>query len=237
MTPILSVVLPAHNEVDGIRDVLERLHDEVTARFEPGEVEIVVVDDASTDATAEVLDGLTGELPELAVVRQPANLGHGPTLVRAIDESRAPWIFHVDSDGQFDPADFSRLWAARDGSELVLGVRSHRQDPRHRLVLSRLVAHLVGRLAGHPVRDANTPFKLFRRSLWDEVRPLMPADPFAPSVLLVLGAHRLGRSVFEVPVGHLPRPHGTSHLRPVRLGRGVLAALGDTVRFQRRLRS
>src|SRR5690606_21227079 len=110
------------------------------------------------------------------ILAQVPNQGHGPALIRGFDEARGHWIGHLDTDEQIPTSELARLWAVREGHDLVLGRRVERDDPRHRLVLTWFVRTVVTRLARRPVPDANVPCKLFTDALWAEVRPLLPAD-------------------------------------------------------------
>lgn len=228
---ILSIVMPVYNEAEVIQSVVGSFVTDVLDKF-GDRVEFVVVDDCSTDGTAKLLDGLAARDHRIVVEHSAVNGGHGPSLVRAIELSSGSWIFHADSDGQFVPGDFWALWERREEADLVLGVRAQRNDPRHRLLLTRIVRLGVAALAGRRITDANVPFKLFRRALWDELRPLMPAKTLAPSILLSLGAGARDRRMIEVPVTHLARPHGVSTLRLWRLVRFSLAGLQQMLSFR-----
>jgi dolichol-phosphate mannosyltransferase len=230
---VLSIVLPAYNEAPALADLLRELERDVASRV--GDAELVVVDDASTDETPGLLRGLEGEIARLRVERRSANAGHGPTVARALDLAAGAWIFQLDSDRQFVVSDFWRLWAARGSADLVLGVRVDRRDPRSRLVLSRVVAAAVSLLAGRRLQDPNVPFRLVRSELWDDLRPLLPAPPLAPSILTALGAAARGWRIAEVPVSHRPRTHGASSLRSWRLVRFSLRGLVELLRFRVRL--
>ncbi len=230
--PALSVVLPVYNEPG-----IERVVREVVALVDdlaPGRGEVLVVDDASTDDTPSTLARLAAELPTLVVLRQEVNQGHGPALLRGFGAARGDWIGHLDTDDQIPTTELGRLWAAREGADLVLGSRVRRHDPRHRLVLTAFTRALVGRLAGTPVHDANVPCKLFTRDLWAEVAPLVPADTFAPSLALVVVASRRGRTVRTLEVRHQARAEGETTLRPARLARAVVRSTAQTVAVARR---
>lgn len=232
MSERLSVVIPVHNE----RPVIESLLADAKALVDalPG-AEIVVVDDASTDGTAEALERAQRANPNLRVIRQSQNKGHGPAVIAAVSASTGDWIFQIDSDGQFDVPQFWELWNLRDNADLVLGFRAERHDPLHRIALSRVVATAVSLLAGRRVRDPNIPFRLYRRSLWDELAPLVPDDTLIPSIFISLGALARRHQIVEVPVIHHPRPHGRSSLRAGKLMRFCLRALRQLIEFRIRL--
>lgn len=230
----VSVVMPVYNEAEVIQRVVAGFVSDVLDRLD--DAEIVLVDDRSTDATPGLLDELAERNPRIRVEHSPVNSGHGPSMCRAIELSRGRWVFHADSDGQFVSGDFWSVWERRHDGDLVLGVRAERHDPRHRLFLTRIVRLGVALLAGRRITDANVPFKLFGRELWDELDDAMPKPTLAPSILLAVGTAALGRRIVEVPVTHLARPHGSSTLRLWRLVRFSLAGLRQLVEFRMRLR-
>ena len=195
----LSIVMPVYNEDQVIESLVRELEVHVAERLP--EVELVVVDDCSTDATASILDRLAREREWLVVEHASRNAGHGPSVVRGLRMSRGEWIFQLDSDGQFEVADFWKLWEARTEADLVLGVRVDRSDPLHRLVLSRIIALAVSVLARRRLRDPNVPFRLVRRELWDGPRAVaLAGDPRAVDP----GRPRRGRQ--EVAGCRDPRP-------------------------------
>jgi dolichol-phosphate mannosyltransferase len=230
----LSVVVPAFNEEGEIEALVLDLGRDVVGRY--GEVEAIVVDDCSTDRTPAILDGLADTRPWLRVHHAACNEGHGPSVVAGLGLARGAWIFQLDADRQFVVAELADLWARRDDADLVLGVRVARRDPSHRLVLSVAVRAVTSLLAGRRLRDSNTPFRLFRRELWEELRPLIGPATLAPSIFLVVGAAVRGRRIVEVPVTHLPRARGRSSLRAWRLVRFSLRGLLQLVAFRRALR-
>ena len=232
--PILSIVVPAFNEGAIIARTIDDLRAEIADRLDG--VEIVVVDDASTDATGAVLDGLAAADPRLVVVHAEVNRGHGPSVRRGLDRARGEWILQLDADGEIAPADFWSLWAERGRASVIVGYRVDRRAPGHRIALNRLARWTVRGLAsGRPLRDVNAPFKLVRREVWEDLRPAFPAAPAVPSILLLLGAAVRGRAIVEVPVRHLPRLGGESTLRPVRLAKLSLSAAAELLRFRVRL--
>jgi dolichol-phosphate mannosyltransferase len=228
----LSVVMPVYNEAAGVAAVVRAVATHVLDVVPDSE--LVVIDDCSNDATSTILHQAAAEDGRVRVLVNEVNLGHGPSVRRGIEESRGEWILHLDSDGQVDVAEFPVLWSRREGSDLVLGVREQRHDPIVRLVLTRLTRALVSVLARHRVRDANTPFRLVSRSLFDHLSPAIPKDVFAPSVLVVLGAHRAHAVVTEVPITHFERAHGTSTLHLRRLAGAVWRSAVQTLQFSRR---
>jgi len=225
----LSVVVPVWNEEGSISLLVEEL-----ARVLP-EHELIVVDDASTDETPRILDGLQQRYPALRVERLERNSGHGAAVAKGIELTSGEWVFVLDSDRQIVVEDFNRLWAARDGAALVLGLREPRRDLLYRRAGSRFVAAFASLLAGHRLRDPNVPFRLFRRRLWSELSPAMAVGARAPMLTLSLGAAVQGESIVQVPVSHRARPWGRPSLAGLRLVRFGAQTVAEMLRFRLRL--
>jgi len=230
----LSIVMPVYNESEVIESILHDLERDVVSRLP--DVEVIAVDDCSTDGTTAILVRLSGEREWLAVERADANAGHGPSVLRGLRRTGGDWIFQIDSDAQFDLADFWKLWEARAEADLLLGVRVERRDPPHRLVLSRIVSLAVSTLARRRLRDPNVPFRLIRRELWEDLEPLLPPAALAPSILMALGATTRAWRVVELPVRHLPRARGSSNLRALRLVAFSARGLHELIAFHRALK-
>ena len=228
----LSVVVPVFDEAGSIEALVRDLEHEIVPLFET--VEVIVIDDASTDETPTILDRLASARPWLVVEHAGQNAGHGASVMRGLRRASAEWIFQTDSDGQFLMAEFPLLWERRHQSDLALGVRVQRNDPTHRLLLTRTVRLAASLLAGRRIHDVNTPFRLLRRSLWLELEPHIEPDTLAPNILVTLGAAVRERRIVSVAVTHLPRERGTSTLRTLRLVRFSLRGLGQLLAFRYR---
>jgi glycosyltransferase involved in cell wall biosynthesis len=226
--------MPVYNEAGVIADVVAELGRDVVARLDG--VEVVVVDDGSTDATPATLDALAADHSWLTVIHAESNKGHGPSLRQALDASDSDWLFQMDSDGQQVAAEVWDLWALREDADVVVGVRRGRSEGRHRDAVSAF-ARFAARLAGGGrLRDVNVPFKLIRREVWDDLRGDIPAQPVAPSLLIAVGASMRGWRLREVEISHLPRRAGDSTVDVPALVRLTAGALRELIRFRRRVR-
>lgn len=212
----LAVVMPAYNEAEGLPEFLRELH----AALSPlaGRLDLVVVDDRSTDATVPVLRELADDLPGLTVIEADANRGHGPTALAAYRAGlalRPDLIVHVDGDGQFHGIDLARAVraAVATRADVVHGVRRGREDPWFRRVLTGIVGVVVGFAAGRRVPDVNTPLRVYRPGPLAELLELVPDDALVPHVHFSLAEARRGFRVRYLEVASLPRrgsnPTGT----------------------------
>jgi dolichol-phosphate mannosyltransferase len=234
LAPQLSIVMPVYNEAGGIADVVAEMAAEVLDRI--GDAELVLVDDASTDATPGILDDLAAFDARVKVHHAAQNGGHGPALRRALDESAGDWIFQIDSDGQQLASEFWKLWQRRHEADLVMGVRPINRNGRHRILVSLAARYVNKALGGGSIRDVNVPFKLFRRTLWEDLRDEIPATPMVPSLLITLGAGIRGWRIAQTPISSLPRQHGSSTVNVPALVRLCRGALSEVVAFRRALR-
>ena len=200
---MVSIVMPAYNEAEIIESCVREWHMEVVSRI-PGS-ELIVVDDCSRDATGEIVNRLSGELPGVRCIRPPRNGGHGPALRFGFDAAQYPWIFQTDSDRQHLPSDFWKLWEIRDNADFVFGIRDQRADGLVRLVITRCMRLINFLIWGIWVRDANCPFKLMRADALRSVLSKVPRDCFIPMVLVSLLSRRMKFRVVEMYVTHLPR--------------------------------
>jgi glycosyltransferase involved in cell wall biosynthesis len=216
----LSVVIPAYNE----RPALEPLLGEVEqACSSIGlEWEVVVVDDGSTDGSAELLEGLARERDPVRLVQLRRNFGKSAALRAGFDASRGRIVVTLDGDGQDDPTEIPALVAKlEEGYDVVSGWKRERRDPTFKRWGSRLFNRLTAKLSGVPLHDVNCGLKAYRgpavRSLeiYGEQHRLIP----------VIGFQR-GWRVAELPVRHRPREQGRSKFGPERYARGVLDLFG-----------
>ena len=203
-TGLVSVILPVHNEAENLRLLLPKLS--ATLRELAVPYEIVVVDDGSTDDTAEVLSGS----PESGIrpVQLRRNTGQTAALMAGIRSAKGDVLVVMDGDLQNDPADIPQLLAKlSEGYDVVSGWRTERQDaPVRRNLLSRAANRLISIVSGVRLHDYGCSLKAYRRSALEGVRLYGEMHRFIP-----IYAYWNGARVAELPVRHHPRRHGASH--------------------------
>ncbi len=229
---LLTVVMPAYNEEEGIERAVREVRHFVLDRVE--DAELVVIDDGSTDSTGVILDRWTAQEPRLRVIHQ-TNKGHGGALRTGFDLAQGTYLFVLDSDRQIPLEAFDAAWRAALERDGILGVRRRRHDARIRLVLSAVVRRLVGLLFGVQLSDANAPFKVFRRSIWLQARALIPEETLTPSLFLAIYMRWGGWDVAERAVPHRQRTTGAVSLQRWKLIRFCLKAFKQLLRFRKAL--
>ena len=235
--PDLCFVMPAYNEQDCIAKVIGEWLAELARCVPSGRYLAIIVNDGSQDRTGEILDTLAARQKNLRVIHQ-ANGGHGAALLRGYREAvefDAEWVFHVDSDDQFEPSDFRLLWERRSQSRFVTGYRRSRHDALHRLVITRLVRGLNLMMFGYYLKDANIPFRLIHGAYLNRLLSRLPDPVFAPNIFLSLLAARDGQKLLEVPVTHKPRETGAVSIVRWKLIKVCFRSARELFRFRRQL--
>lgn len=233
-SPRLTVIMPVYNEQDAIVSAVEDVQRHVLDHV-PG-AELVVVDDGSRDRTGALLDDAAARDPRIRVIHQP-NGGHGAALLTGLNASRGEYVFMIDSDRQIPLDNFASAWEhLTAGRDAVFGVRRRRYDPKLRLYLSGLIRQSVNVLFRVRLYDANVPYKLFRRAVWNDVRDCVPDGTLAPSMFLAIAAKSRGYNILEIDVTHKERDTGEVTLRHFKLLKFCARGLAQLVSLRRRVR-
>ena len=218
----ISVVIPAYDEADSIPSLLERLVGTLPSLAPTWEV--LVVDDGSTDGTAEVVRQLG--LPGVQVLPLRVNQGKSAALRHGLGLASGDTVILMDADGQDDPGELERMLAAleEENLDLVTGRRAHRNDRAAKRIPSRVYNWTTSRVTGVPGRDFNSGFKAMRAEVADSIDLYGELHRYIP-VLAAWNGYRTG----EVDVQHRPRAGGHSKFGMNRFWRGMLDLV--TVKF------
>lgn len=229
---LISCVFPAWNEEENIGPLLDE-----TLHALPGfanDIDVVVVDDGSTDSTARVVQSFAERDARVRLVAHPVNLGYGHALRSGLTHSRGDAVAFVDGDRQFRIADLARLLDRFDEADIVAGHRVRRADPWHRLVIARVYHFVLRTVFGLQLHDVDCAFKLYRRDVIDTIVPKLESGGAFASAELLIRAQTAGYRIVEVPVPHHPRIAG----RPKGASPRVIArTLSEIRRLRKSLRA
>ncbi len=208
MRPLLSVVIPVYNEAATVARLIERV------RRAPIEqpLELVVVDDASTDDTGRILDQIAASDGDgLRLIRHPHNRGKGAAVRSGIASARGEIVLIQDADLEYDPRDYPALLEPilEGNADAVFGNRFH--GGSHRVLYfwhtvgNRSLTLLTNLLTGLNMSDMEAGYKVFRAETLRQLE--LTADRFGIEPELVIKVARLGCRVYEVPI----RYHGRTY--------------------------
>jgi glycosyltransferase involved in cell wall biosynthesis len=215
----LSVVLPAFNEEANVGTAIQAAH-KVAGRL-CADHEVIVVDDGSTDATAAVVLAAAAEDPRVRLVRHERNRGYGEALRSGFVSARKDLVFFTDADNQFDLEELEGFLRWIDRVDVAVGYRVNRQDPFMRRVFAAGWNYLVRVLFYVPVRDIDCAFKLFRRSVLEDLHIESVGAMVNTELMVKLG--RSGIALVELGVTHRPRVAGKARgANPRVIGRALV---------------
>lgn len=232
MADTVSAVLLAYNEAGTIEAEARSIQAAVIDRL-PGS-ELIVAEDGSRDGTKEILSRLAPELG-LRLVSGEKRKGYAAALRDALSLADRPWVFFMDSGGKHDPAEFWKLWAAREDRDLVVGVKTGRQDQAYRQLLTRGFNAVVNSYFGTNFTDIDSGFRLYRRPAVAKItaRPWLNRDLVASEI--TLRAFHAGCRVGEVPISYRQRAGVSRGLPPGKIPGVIWRVLRNFPRLKRDL--
>jgi len=225
--PGLSISFPAWNEEANIGKAIEdgvRVASQLTDDFE-----VVVVDDGSTDHTADVVREYASQHPQVRLIQHKVNQGYGAAVFDGLVGGTKEWAFFTDSDLQFVLDELERFWALRDKADLVIGYRAPRRDSFIRKFNGLGWTWLTNVLFGYVSRDVDCAFKLMSREAVNAVAPRVASRGATLSAEFLVRAKRMGFTFKEIPVTHLPRTAGSQTGAKLDV---ILRAFGEMFRFR-----
>lgn len=219
------IVIPAWNEAAVIGATLDELHD-----LDPT-MDVLVVDDGSTDATADI-----ARCASAIVLQLPFNLGVGGAMRTGFEYAHRfgyDQVIQVDADSQHDPTDIPRILQALETADIVIGARfagvgTYTAGFARRLAM-KILAGVISGLAHTKLTDVTSGFRAANRRAIEQYRNHYPAEYLGDTVDSLVMAIRSGLSVTQVPVEMRPRLAGTPSTSPAKsaiyLARSLLALL------------
>ena len=226
----LAVVIPVYNEEENLAALLEDW--QPVFRATGASYRVILIDDGSTDKSPEILKSRQEKDDALSVHTQ-LNAGHGPSILAgyrmALD---AEWVFQIDSDHQLDMFTFCELWSRRNQYDLLLGERKEKNASFSRRCVSFISGLIVHTLFGRGITDVNTPYRLIRSGQLRQALEKIPADSFAPNILLTAWFVAKKRRIFTTKTGlRGGRQQRTSKMNGYFL-RGALRSALQTLLFR-----
>lgn len=218
---MLSVVIPAYNEEGGIQEIMERVLSVRPKLTEVGidEVELIVVDDGSSDRTAEIVQAQKG----VRLLRHVKNGGYGAALKTGFAAANGEWIGFMDADGTYPPEYYPALYqtACAENADIVIGSRmagAESEMPKVRRLGNLIFARLVSLISAKNITDSASGMRIFKKDILPRIYPLPDGLNLTP-VMSTRALHEQLKMV-EVPIPYSER-----------VGRSKLSVVKDGMRF------
>ncbi|MDO8559760.1 MAG: glycosyltransferase family 2 protein [bacterium] len=189
--PPLTIIIPALNEESAIARVIADIKEKCAAVVH----EIIVVDDGSTDRTAQV-----AQQAGARVLRHYRNIGYGAALKTGIRQAQTEYIVTMDADGQHRASDVNRLWEQASSCDMVVGQRvGFHNSPLWRMPGKRLLRLMANYITRYHIPDLNSGLRVLRRTVVLQYLHLCPSG-FSFSTTITVAMLSQGRSVVYVPI-------------------------------------
>lgn len=227
--PGLYIIIPAYNEQETIRSVIEEWYLIIEKYSGGGYSKLVIIDDGSTDDTYSIMQAEAKKRPYLEVMSKK-NGGHGDTVLFGYEyatKSGAEYIFQTDSDGQTSPEEFEKFWVKREIYDAIIGYRKNRKDGLSRIFVTKVLKIVIFFCFGVWVADANTPYRLMKAEVLKKYLENIPEHFNLPNVLLsVIYAQNPERLEF-IPITFRKRQGGVNSLNLKKIARIGKQAVKD----------
>ncbi len=202
----LSIVIPVFNEAENIKQLIEEVM-QACASIE--QLELIIVDDTSTDNTWDVLKKINQNTPILRLIQHKNNTGQTAAIVTGIKTATHDIIATLDGDGQNDPNDIIKMldiWQQQSSTNYVIvGHRTTRKDSLHKRISSKIVNRIHNVLFKDGCRDTGCGIKIFKRSDFLKLPHFDNIHRFLPALFTSIQVQSI-----NVPVNHRPRTKGQS---------------------------
>lgn len=203
----LSIVVPAYNEQSRLPETIRQIQ-EYLSRTQWAFHEILIVDDGSSDKTAEVADSFAKADSNVRVLRNPGNRGKGYSVRHGMAEARGEWRLFTDADLSAPIEEIEKLCDAveREGSQVAIGSRALDRSligvhqPGMRESAGRVFNAVMRGVIGLQIADTQCGFKLFQKEAALEIFPRQTQDRFGFDVEILFIAKKHGYKISEVPV-------------------------------------
>jgi dolichol-phosphate mannosyltransferase len=208
----IALIMPVYNEADTIEHTVREIQEKVVSKMT--NVDVWVFEDGSTDGTKEVIEKLKHEFCDLHAQITPSRKGYPKAMREAFLNIKAAdydYVVAVDSDGQYEPDDFFKLWSImqRDSPDIVMGRRMTRREPPYRRMLSRGLQLLERVMFPIKCQDVTSVMRLMKVDLAHEIAGDIKYSPYNFWLEFTARMSLNGYSIVEIPIAYRERAGGS----------------------------
>lgn len=220
----VTIIIPAHNEEQGVEKVIDGVKNTLRDMSMP--YEIIVVDDGSKDKTVEIVK----KKEDVRLIQHPYNKGYGAALKTGVKNAEGDIVLFIDADAQQNPDDISRLLKPMGEYDMVVGART---KDSHISLLRRpgkfVLRILANYLAGTKIPDLNSGFRAIKKEIVKKYMPILP-NTFSFTTTITLAAIKEGYNLKYIPIETI-KEIGTSKIKPFRDGFKFIMLIVRTIVF------
>jgi dolichol-phosphate mannosyltransferase len=233
-----DLILPVYNEAEIIEVVIDQLLQELTSDFYltlgMSFNQIVVVEDGSNDGTSEILKSIGQSRSNIKLLQSRTRLGYVVALNHATSFSSADYLIFCDSSGKYTVKDLRSLASKINDFNLVIGKRNSFHDVYYRLILRKMLNKLVSRICGVSISDIDSPVRIIKKSLIDEINKFPRVEKYLYNLENTLIAIReLNSSYCEVEINYSERTNGKSRGIPAnRIPKVIFSAIKTLIFYR-----
>lgn len=203
----LSIFFPSLNDAKALPELVKKAY--AIGQIVAQTLEVIVVNDGSTDNTKDVLVTLQHTYKNLRIITHAKNHGYGGALISGFTAAKYEWVFYTDGDGQYNPLELSRLVKeVKTSIDVVNGYKIKRADPLIRVILGNAYNWLMHQKNTLPIKDIDCDFRLIRNSMLKKIHLTETSGAICMELITKLQA--AGAQFTDVGVSHYPRLHGHS---------------------------
>ncbi len=233
MNEKLAVIIPVYNESEIVSVVINNWNEKLQKMNI--DFNMFVYDDGSTDETYKIITKLSKDNKNIIAIHKK-NEGHGPTISKAYKQISSSnsfdWIFQIDSDNELRCDNFEKLWDKRQKYDFLLGQRQERNQQWPRKILSFMSRVAVHFIFGKGIYDVNSPYRLMRVKSLQKCFSMIPANSFAPNVLIVSYVNHFNIPLYEYPIHHTNRTTGKASLKSLKLFSAAFVSFVQIIYFR-----
>jgi dolichol-phosphate mannosyltransferase len=225
----IALIMPAHNEVDAIEDTVREIYSKIVTKM--SNVTIWVFEDGSTDGTKQVLEKLGNELNSFRAKMTKGKKGY-PKAMRdaflSINPDEYDYIVAMDSDGQYDPDDFFKLWQVmqRDSPDIVMGRRKTRREPPYRKLLSQGLNRLEKLMFPVRCKDVTSVMRLMRTEVAQHIAKEVSYSKFNFWLEFTARMALNSYKIVELPIDYRSRVGGSKVYSVAKMPKVIISELG-----------